>query len=160
MNGKEKEIKQKIVNIDRTKDKKIFDTKMMDSWSDEDWAEWVGTEKDYGINVVFEDDEEIYLQLSSLADDEVTSEFILGFIVKNRANHNLKIQWTRLLVDHIEFDSSGFEDCLLKSNQAAVDIELRVNHQNFKGQIVVGVQVIDAVSLKLMKDIVLDYKLF
>lgn len=59
---------------------KTYDTTKMDSWTKEQWKEFVGGEKDHdGIQLLLISDSDFYLKITCIYFNEVTDEMFLNF---------------------------------------------------------------------------------
>ncbi len=79
---------------------KTYDTTKMDSWTKEQWKEFVGGEKDHdGIQLLLISDSDFYLKITCIYFNEVTDEMFLNFDTQNKIDRNINIQFGQWQID-------------------------------------------------------------
>lgn len=80
----------------------------MDSWTKEQWQEFVGDEKDHvGIQILLMNDNDFYLKITHFYFNEATEEMFFSFDIQNKFNRNINIQLGQWRIDDSIYDLSS-----------------------------------------------------
>lgn len=98
------EEKRKLVSIDMTEGKRVFDTSKMDDWSQEEWEAFVGNEDDHHLEIPLVNTNDYHFFISSVYLNEVTKIYTLEMQIENRTEIDLSIFVKELKLDGEYFD--------------------------------------------------------
>ena len=97
---------REIITVDYTMN--TYDTGKMDSWSKEQWKEWVGEPEDHkGIQMLLMNDNTFHLEIMGIYYNEETGEMFFGFDAQNKFDRDIKIQFDRWEIDESTYDLSN-----------------------------------------------------
>lgn len=85
---------------------KTYDTTKMDSWTKEQWREFVGEEKDHiGIQLLLNDDD-FYLKIMGIYFNETSEEMFFSFDAQNKLGQNINLQFCKWTIDESIYNLS------------------------------------------------------
>ena len=87
---------------------RTYDTTKMDSWSKEQWREFIGEEKDHvGIQLLLINDNDLYLKIMGIYYNEVSEEMFFSFDVQNKLDRNIHLKFGQWTIDESIYNLSN-----------------------------------------------------
>jgi len=126
---------------------KTYDTTKMDSWTKEQWQEWVGEEKDHvGIQILLMNDTHFYLKIMDIYFDEATEEMFFSFDTQNRLNRNINIQFGQWKIDDSIYNLSHEKPQYLEKFSVVRGFQKCVKHTYLKewNKTTIEIKILDA----------------
>lgn len=126
---------------------KTYDTTKMDSWTKEQWQEWVGEEKDHvGIQILLMNDTHFYLKIMDIYFDEATEELFFSFDTQNRLNRNINIQFSQWKIDDSIYNLSHENPLYLEKFSVVRGFQKCVKHTYLKewNKSTIEIKILDA----------------
>ena len=138
---------------------KTFDTSKMDSWSDEQWQEFVGEEEDHGgIQLLLINDNSFYLKITGIHFDEATEEIVINFNTQNKMNKNIKIQFGHWQIDDSIYNHIAKKPLYLDNFSGVRSFLKCVKRSNLNewDKIIIEMKIIDAEINIIIRDLELQ----
>lgn len=86
---------------------KTYDTSKMDTWTQKQWQEFVGEEKDHtGIQLLLINDNNLYLKIMAIYFNETSEEMFFSFDVQNKLDRPIQLQFNEWTIDGIIYNLS------------------------------------------------------
>ncbi|MFC3212481.1 hypothetical protein [Planomicrobium okeanokoites] len=113
------EEKRKLVSIDLTEGKRVFDTSKMDDWSQEEWEAFVGDENDHQhhLEIPLLNTNDYHFLISSVYLNEATKIHTLEMQIENRTEKDLSVLVKELKLDDKYFDIYKNQRYLVKAHE-------------------------------------------
>lgn len=87
---------------------KTYDTTKTDTWTKEQWQEYIGEEKDHdGIQLLLMNDNDFYLKITLIYFNEATEEMFFNFDTQNKIDRNINIQFGQWQIDDSIYNLSS-----------------------------------------------------
>lgn len=111
------EEKRKLVSIDLTEGKRVFDTSKMDDWSQEEWEAFVGDEADHHLKIPLLNTNDYHFLISFVYLNEVTKIHTMEMQIENRTEKDLSVFVKELKMDGKCFDIYKNQRYLVKAHE-------------------------------------------
>lgn len=135
---------------------KTFDTSKMDSWTDEQWQEFVGEEKDHeGIQLLLINDNNFYLKITGIHFDEATEEIVFNIDTQNKMNKNIKIQFGHWQIDDSIYNLTAKKPLYLDNLSGVRSFQKCVKRSNLNewDKTIIEMKIIDAEINIIIRDL-------
>ncbi|MEK5080270.1 hypothetical protein MKX73_15175 [Solibacillus sp. FSL W7-1436] len=140
-------ISKEVINV--VLPMKTFDTSKMDTWTDEQWRQFVGDEKEYeGIQLLLMDDSNFYLKITGVHFNETTEEMVFSFDTKNKTGEKVYIQFGQWQIDESIYNLTADRPLYLDKVSGVRSFQKRVQRSYLKewDKTIMEMKILDAES--------------
>lgn len=135
---------------------KTFDTSKMDSWTDEQWQEFVGEEKDHeGIQLLLMNDSSFYLKITGIHFEEATEEMVFNLDTQNKMDKNRNIQFGHWQIDDSIYNLTAERPLYLDKFSGVRSFQkcVKCSYLDEWDKTIIEMKIIDAETNKIIREL-------